>query len=1280
MNKIKSKVLKSTRMSICDKVKPKANNSFLYDHKWAEKQSNSFKDWINFTFSKSQEVILNDVEDFKELSSASNDLDTSYTNTRLSHLDEKSQSYANNFKILTQKRIDAKIRKVAMDIYSQDSFYTILSLVEDEVIENKLVMRDDRDIHADVGMQESLFNILFSYELPWLRIGLEIVFGKVISLQKGKNKSVIIDGAPCMSGCSKWKNTLKTFIFENLFTNSDITDQFCKQKLLYIAQEKKMKELLRKHMLQKVLILVLFLDRARTSYLLPKSTLFCRESLHKSSNDIIAAFCRTFLRGEGDIIRHLNLLGYNLQFSQTYVHEFDYNVRNLALDLRDGVRIARLFELLTRSTTFTTQLRVPAVSRLQKIHNVSLVLDKLYGQSEKKPDAKSIVDGHRDITLMFLWKMLYTFELKMVITPSKVLQEVNDIQINENWRRSIYSADEVKNLAVKVPVIENGRVVDTNRPTIDKSISGSIDSIDDDSLAIALQQWCQAIAGRYDVPVFDLTTCLADGRALCLLIHYYHPVILPTKLIKKTTANLMESYVHGNDNLDPFMETKANFTTSELNQAICNERKNFALLKKACNCIGGIPLMLPEFDSKNVPEEKSMIVFLGYLFSRLTESSQEVRSTIRIQRAFRRHIVVRTNRVGVIEELSQPNEVALENTQVNKINVKNIAILKMPVTISVSNHFAADTIKKNIKRFIHKRKSNIDSILPAIDDVVSEVNHLKEECNEDLFLSEKIFNSRSYEEWMEKVESGDNLRADLEIKLSIEEIARIKAENEIQEALAKNKELEEKLHKEEFLSLAISEKLAQEALAREKAELDAKAELEKRLLVTLELEIAKESLEDAKVNEKIKSKEAQKLLESSLQESMQIHSKIEVLALCEKEARSIAEEKAILEMELRKNAEERIKELELERELERDRIAAVEKEKELITLSLESKWEEEHRQRQMELKIIAEDAERLNAEQIARVQSEEIAKREREVRESLELQMQSERDARIQAEARLKAFEDAKLAEQREVERVMEEAKRQADQYRQAAIIIQSKWRSYLAEKISRVVITGITLMQSVFRGYADRKKSLCLLISIRILQSLWRRKVCNRLLEKMSKASRCIQFYWKKFSDRKFFKNLKKSTQIIQKNWKSFYYSNKFKIFKYMAIKIQSQFRRFLCLRYKKGLLNCIVQIQSCIRSFLSKNKKSLMLNSVKVIQKKWKQILFLKKIKRDIYKQEILLSVRYSHAIIIIRRFVLYVNEVFRKKKSVMKISNWFISRLPLVRVKKLMKGFRRLQVINE
>ena len=51
----------------------------------------------------------------------------------------------------------------------------------------------------------------------------------------------------------------------------------------------------------------------------------------------------------------------------------------IQVDLRDGVRLARLMELLTHTGDISTALRVPAVSRLQKLHNVGLVFKKFKG-------------------------------------------------------------------------------------------------------------------------------------------------------------------------------------------------------------------------------------------------------------------------------------------------------------------------------------------------------------------------------------------------------------------------------------------------------------------------------------------------------------------------------------------------------------------------------------------------------------------------------------------------------------------------------------------------------------------------------------------------------------------------------------------------------------------------------------------------------------------------------------------------------------------------------------
>ena len=57
-------------------------------------------------------------------------------------------------------------------------------------------------------------------------------------------------------------------------------------------------------------------------------------------------------------MRHLQLIGYTLTYSQTFVDEYDYPVRNLALDLRDGVRLVKVYELLTGSKALTDQVRV----------------------------------------------------------------------------------------------------------------------------------------------------------------------------------------------------------------------------------------------------------------------------------------------------------------------------------------------------------------------------------------------------------------------------------------------------------------------------------------------------------------------------------------------------------------------------------------------------------------------------------------------------------------------------------------------------------------------------------------------------------------------------------------------------------------------------------------------------------------------------------------------------------------------------------------------------------
>jgi len=68
---------------------------------------------------------------------------------------------------------------------------------------------------------------------------------------------------------------------------------------------------------------------------------------------MLLAFSRDYLRGEGDVTRHLSYFGYIVTHVQTALDEYDYAVSNLAVDLRDGLKltsvpvIAAFFLLIT---------------------------------------------------------------------------------------------------------------------------------------------------------------------------------------------------------------------------------------------------------------------------------------------------------------------------------------------------------------------------------------------------------------------------------------------------------------------------------------------------------------------------------------------------------------------------------------------------------------------------------------------------------------------------------------------------------------------------------------------------------------------------------------------------------------------------------------------------------------------------------------------------------------------------------------------------------------------
>ena len=1228
---------------------------------WAEKQVNSFTDWINYTFAQAQVI---------SKPSDSNNVQRD-TDSCVNTMHDETDATAYGLNDLMQRRAEAKLRQEGVNLLHHSNLAVIIKSIEGEVVEGRLTVRSDRDVHADLGLQEGLFEILFCYEYQWLRLGLEVVFGQVISIPISKASTTKIAAMkrrstiPCVSGCSKWKVALKSFIQDYLLSDTDITmKQFDKQKLLYAAQERKMKELLRRHLLKKFFALVCFLDTARTTELMAKACLFQSTAEYKSSQEVIAAFCRLFLKGEGDITRHLMSIGCKLHFVQSYVDEFDYRLSSVTTELRDGVRLVKLMDLLTKSRDLCQQLRVPAVSRLQKLHNVSLVLNRLYRPTDPRPDAKQIVDGHRDMTLMLLWKILYTYELCNNTNPTRIYDEIAAIKRAASWRRSIYKMEESKTMAVKVSTLQGDATI-INQSKLGKSNAKlsvnkhALDSTADDiSLAGALLQWCQAIVKRYDVPVNDLTTCMADGRALCLVVHYYHPAILPIRLIRKTSANINDE--EDNESIGSSSSSSNNNSSSSstlsnelLLRGLQGERRNYWTLRKACNGIGGIPVVLPEFDSRNIPDEKSMIVFLGYLFSRLVESSCQVRAAIRIQRAIRLHLLkyelYTTSKELVMNDIN-PVEYSHEKTADDSVvlmqNVnKDEAILKrkeiiafrklqqVKVSIKMCSNQAATVIQRKMRSYVVRKKY-------LADRQSSDIGSSSSECIDDEQIIELMVDS-------EECNNDD-----------IIEIARDEVFN--------------------IIDLTIS-LIAAKDLKEAK---DRSLQSERRFSLLSELQ---SSFSSKCIMKNFHNQVLQEFETSRLYQAIVISSEDDkkhalanaVLAEEERIAREKAEFRVEEEMAMRVAMELRLIEMETLRQQEHE-----------VAL----RADEEKKKREEELLIAQErlEAERLKRDEIERLREineaesrrmlEEATDVERQARKVAEERMEKEIMARLALEARLNAIEEAAIAIEIERLRVIEEERLMAANRLDAAITLQFYWREYAAYMKKHKIFNGISQLQARYRGHLVRKQMRCSQLAVSIIQALWRRKQCSKELQHRSLKTIQIQACWRGYAIRKTQKVASKASTSIARFWKTIQQRHRFVSIRKAVISIQSFLRRIVVQREYQTKRSSIIQLQSCFRKYQAMKSFALKVMSALIIQKSWRRAMVLRACQAkhsDSRRQELLQKIRAKMLHRVLKTFVNRVLMKLRQQFAASKLVRWYLSRRPLMFVRKLLNGFRRLQV---
>ena len=152
--------------------------------------------------------------------------------------------------------------------------------------------------------------------------------------------------------------------------------------------------------------------------------------------DVATKLSKLCLAGQGNINRRLeSITKSQLKHMQYPLDDFQYKITNLATDLRDGVRLTKLIEILSGRDDCSQQLRWPAIAVSQRCHNLSVALTtvraegiSLIIENDESINALDIERGNREKTLLVLWRMISWWKLPRYLENVQLKGEINSLK------------------------------------------------------------------------------------------------------------------------------------------------------------------------------------------------------------------------------------------------------------------------------------------------------------------------------------------------------------------------------------------------------------------------------------------------------------------------------------------------------------------------------------------------------------------------------------------------------------------------------------------------------------------------------------------------------------------------------------------------------------------------------------------------------------------------------------------------------------------------------------
>ena len=415
------------------------------------------------------------------------------------------------------------LRHDLLEIYQDPSFSLLHKRMKASMLYGALSVPKDvlaraSRLWTDLGMRERFCSFwLDTYDLASLRAGLEVVIGRECSgsprtSQNGSSSNTFIKVKASRRAVRMY---LEMFMVRNEDTvpekGVESREAWCYQRTLLRS-----------------LLLIKLLDKAKNSQANPSSPcLFLSTSSYKSSSDVVKALAQMLNPSVGDVLRLLSHLDYFVSHKQYPLEEYNYKIDKLAVDLRDGVRLTRLVELLlypsashmlsrARDSDGTTtvqmptgevlsllegehdwplsqHLKFPCIGRATKLYNVQVALSALTGVRGMESlvrdiQAEDVVDGFREKTVALLWGLSGKWGLGGLIDWDDVQRETSRLS------------------GIRSNHLESG---------LDDFEEGF------ESHKCRLKAWAAAVAGKRGLQVNNLTTSFSDGKVFEVIVDEY---------------------------------------------------------------------------------------------------------------------------------------------------------------------------------------------------------------------------------------------------------------------------------------------------------------------------------------------------------------------------------------------------------------------------------------------------------------------------------------------------------------------------------------------------------------------------------------------------------------------------------------------------------------------------------------------------------------------------------------------------------------------------------------